>query len=211
MKAHGFGGRAVARIPLRIGHRLVREATGLVARWVLWSHGVQLGPGAKLYGVPVVSCETGAQIRIGRDVVLCSRSQDTALGVNHPVVLRAMAPGAVIEIGDGTGLSGASICAQVGVHIGQRCLLGADVMVVDTDFHPLAAADRHRGLAAAAHAPVWIGDDVFIGARACVLKGVRIGDGAVVGCAAVVTHDVGPGAVVAGNPARVVGARQGAR
>jgi acetyltransferase-like isoleucine patch superfamily enzyme len=49
-----------------------------------------------------------------------------------------------------------------------------------------------------------IGDDVFVGMEALVLKGVTIGDGAVVGAGAVVTQDVPPRAVVAGNPAQVV-------
>ena len=57
--------------------------------------------------------------------------------------------------------------------------------------------------------PVFIEDDVFIGARAMVLKGVRIGKGAVVGAGAVVTKDVPPNAIVAGNPARVVGTTGG--
>lgn len=56
-------------------------------------------------------------------------------------------------------------------------------------------------------APIEIGDDVFIGARAFVLPGVKIGDRAVVGACAVVSRDVEPDQVVVGNPARVVGRR----
>jgi acetyltransferase-like isoleucine patch superfamily enzyme len=57
-------------------------------------------------------------------------------------------------------------------------------------------------------AEVIIGNDVWIGANAVILKGVTIGDGAVVGAGAVVTSDVPPGAVVAGNPAKVIKMRQ---
>jgi acetyltransferase-like isoleucine patch superfamily enzyme len=89
-----------------------------------------------------------------------------------------------------------------GISIGRRCLFGPGVHVYDSDFHPLAASDR-RGTAARM-ARVEIGDDVFIGTNALILKGVSVGDGSVVGAAAVVVADVPPGAVVAGNPARVV-------
>lgn len=196
--------RGPVRWLLRLAERVMRAAGALLGRCRLWSQGVEAGAGLRLYGAPVVTCAAGARIRLGQRVVLCSRSADTALGVAHPVVLRAMAAGATIEIGNDTGISGGSICAQVAIHVGQRCLLGADVMIADTDFHALDAAQRRQHGAVAPAAAVWIGDDVFIGARAVVLKGVRIGDGAVVGCAAVVTHDVAPGAVVAGNPAREI-------
>ncbi len=55
--------------------------------------------------------------------------------------------------------------------------------------------------------PVVIGDHVWIGARALICPGVTIGEGAVVGAGAVVTRDVAPYAIVAGNPARVIGQR----
>jgi acetyltransferase-like isoleucine patch superfamily enzyme len=52
--------------------------------------------------------------------------------------------------------------------------------------------------------PVAIGDNVWIGAKAIILKGVTIGDGAVVAAGSVVTKDVAPGVLVAGNPARTL-------
>lgn len=55
--------------------------------------------------------------------------------------------------------------------------------------------------------PIRIGKNAFVGARALVLPGVKIGDGAVVGAGSVVTRDVPADAIVAGNPARVIGSR----
>jgi len=63
-------------------------------------------------------------------------------------------------------------------------------------------ASMKRRLGRTRVAPVAIGRRVYIGADAIVLPGVTIGDDAVVGAGSVVTHDVPPGAVVAGNPAR---------
>lgn len=203
---------APVRLLRRVAQRLARGVGGLLGRAVLRSEGVELGGGVRVWGVPVVSRAPGSRIVVGSQVVLCSRSADTALGVSHAVVLRTLEPGARLEIGEDSGLSGTTVCAAVAVRIGRRCLLGADTLVVDTDFHPLAPQGRRHGAdpAATGRAAVTIGDDVFVGARACILKGVTVGDGAVIGCAAVVTRDVPAGAIVAGNPARVVGRVPGA-
>ncbi len=75
---------------------------------------------------------------------------------------------------------------------------------MDTDAHPLDPGARMRGESVQGK-PVQIDDDVFIGTRAIILKGVHIHQGAVIGAGAVVARDVPPFAVVAGNPAKVVG------
>jgi acetyltransferase-like isoleucine patch superfamily enzyme len=192
------------RLPSRVEDKLDQLVSGLRGRWRLRGQRVELSRGAKIMGVPVVTRCEGSRIAIGEDVVLCSRSRWTALGVAHPVVLRTLRPGATLRIGRGTGISGGSICAAVSVTIGERCLIGADVTIVDTDFHALDPARRETGWDDVGCAPVHIGDDVFIGTRALILKGVRIGDGAVVGAGAVVTRSVPARAVVAGNPAQIV-------
>ncbi|BCS31458.1 hypothetical protein TBR22_A06590 [Luteitalea sp. TBR-22] len=122
-----------------------------------------------------------------------------------------------ISIGDGTYVANASIVCASQITIGARVLIAGGVTVVDADFHPLAPAarladtialsprgDRARRPSLEAR-PVRIGDDVWIGWNATVLKGVTIGEGAVIEPGAVVTRDVPPGAAVAGNPATVVG------
>ena len=86
-------------------------------------------------------------------------------------------------------------------------MLGANVTVVDTDFHSLNSAMRFsvqgEGEDAKA-APVRIGNDVFVGMNAMILKGVSVGNEAVIGAGAVVTKDVPDGAIVGGNPARII-------
>jgi acetyltransferase-like isoleucine patch superfamily enzyme len=92
------------------------------------------------------------------------------------------------------------------IEIGEGCLLSTDVALRDYDGHPTDPADRAAGRPAAAEdvRPIVLGDNVWVGTRALILKGVRIGDNAIVGAGAVVTRDVPPNAVVAGNPARVI-------
>ena len=192
------------RLVSRAEDRLAQILTNAIGRLRLRRAGVELAGSAKTMGLPIVSRSADSRIVVEDDVVLCSASRWTALGVAHPVVLRTMQPGAVLHIGRGTGISGGSFCAARSLRIGQRCLIGADVLIADTDFHAIDPARRESGWDDVGCAPVHVGDDVFIGARAVILKGVRIGDGAVVGAGAVVTRSVPAGAMVAGNPARLL-------
>lgn len=95
------------------------------------------------------------------------------------------------------------------VRIGDDVMMGPEVMVFAlghaTDRWDVPMIDQGF----AEPDPVEIGDDVWIGARAILLPGVRVGRGAVVGAGAVVARDVPPCAVVVGNPARVVSFRDG--
>ncbi len=192
------------KLPARIEDKLAQVATAWLGRRRLLRAGVEVSPRAQTMGLPIVARCEGSRIVIGDDVVLCSQSRWTALGVSHPVVLRTLRPGAFLSIGRGTGISGGSICAAVSVRIGERCLIGADVVIADTDFHSIDPAQREAGWPAIACAPVEIGDEVFIGTRATLLKGVRIGNGAVIGAGAVVTRSVPAGAIAAGNPATIL-------
>jgi maltose O-acetyltransferase len=105
-----------------------------------------------------------------------------------------------LVIGDRTFVNyGCDIAATGLVSIGADCMIGTHVSIIDNDFHEVG--DRHR---MPVSKPVVIGDNVWIGNRAIVLPGVTIGSGSVVGAGAVVVHDVPPGTVAVGNPARVV-------
>ncbi|MBS0446509.1 MAG: acyltransferase [Proteobacteria bacterium] len=167
--------------------------------------GVETRGAVRCYGLPIIDRCAGSEISIGARVALCSVSRYTALGVSRPVILRTLRAGAAIVIGDDVGLSGTVICAATSVAIGDRCMFGADVTLFDTDFHAVDRVDRrYLPESCASTRAIVIEDDVFIGAGATILKGVRIGRGSVVGAHAVVSSDVEPSTVVAGNPAVVV-------
>lgn len=113
--------------------------------------------------------------------------------------------------------TGSHVWSALEVQIGDRVFLAHGVNVHDNNAHALSAAERHRHFRELAHdgrasfdeaveaAAVHIGDDAWVGFNSVILKGVRIGRGAIVGAASVVTRDVPDYAIVAGNPATVVG------
>lgn len=169
--------------------------------------GVNVGARVQFYGMPILTKLPGSQIDVGDDCVLCSRSDSTDLGVNHPLVLRTLRYDAKILIGSHTGISGGSICAAFSIEIGQYCLIGANVSIVDTDFHPLKSQFRryntnHKDIGSAT---IVIEDNVFIGTGAVILKGVKIGKNSVVGAGSIVTKSIPPNSIVAGNPAKIIG------
>ncbi len=110
---------------------------------------------------------------------------------------------------------GSRIWSACSVKIGERVLVAHNVNIFDSLTHPLNARLRHEQFVAILQSghprsidlgerPVVLGNDVWVGANASVLRGVTVGDGAIVGAGAVVVHDVAPYCIVAGNPATVV-------
>jgi len=168
--------------------------------------GVEIGKQVQIQGMPLVNLANGSRIQLGARCVLCSDSKINALGINHPVVLRTLGPGAEIVIGEDTGMSGGSICAAASIRIGAGCLIGANVTLADTDFHAIDPTNRryNRNANEIATAPIVIEDNVFIGADVFVLKGVTIGKNSVIGAGSVVTRDIPANSIAAGNPAKVV-------
>ena len=153
---------------------------------------VELGPGVTIAGRLTVSGP--GRVVIGEGCIFESKSA-------QPNRLSTLARDAVIEIGPNSYLNGVRIAARESVVIGARATLGASV-IFDTDFHGTAPGKRHTS---SPTRPVRLGDDVWLAERAAVLKGVTVGDAAVIGYGAVVTRDVDAGAIVAVAGVRVVG------
>lgn len=182
----------------------LRKIPAILWRWEAQFRGVRLQGPVEFVGRPILSVWKDSTLELGAGVRLNSAPRANPLGCFQPCVLRTLLPGARLRLGPRVGLSAAAICAAKSIEIGESTILGAGAMIVDTDFHhPVGEWEWNDDLAAGAQ-PVKIGRGVFIGARAIVLKGVTIGDRAVVGAGAVVTRDVPARGVVAGNPARLL-------
>lgn len=109
--------------------------------------------------------------------------------------------GGVLTIGKNSYMNESLIQCANSISIGDDCAIAPDVLIQDTDFHPILGDD---GKLKPISKPIKIGNKVWICAKAIILKGVSIGDGAIVAAGAVVTKDVPPYTCVAGNPARIV-------
>jgi acetyltransferase-like isoleucine patch superfamily enzyme len=113
--------------------------------------------------------------------------------------------GALIEIGNGVSFvyrTLLSLAEPSHLCIGAGSLFADETIILTSDYH--SVVDKQSGERINRAADVEIGQQVWLGTRAAVLKGVRIGRQAVIGFGAVVTDDVPPNCVAAGNPARVV-------
>ncbi len=108
------------------------------------------------------------------------------------------------------------IWAAAGITIGDRVLISHSVNIQDNNGHPISASDRHRQtieillgspvrLPGVAMAPIVIEDDVWIGFNAIIMKGVKIGKGAIIAAGSVVWKDVPQYAIMVGSPARQIG------
>jgi acetyltransferase-like isoleucine patch superfamily enzyme len=113
----------------------------------------------------------------------------------------SVGPGATLEIGDQVYINyGCSIGATELVRIGPRCNIGTYCIMMDNDYHSLEPERRNE---MPPSAPIILEENVWLGARVIVLRGVRIGANSVVGAGSVVSKDIPPRSVAVGVPAKV--------
>lgn len=164
--------------------------------------GVELGSSCDFYG-PVLFRRTGrSRIRVSARCVFRSAYWSNGAGIDRPCMLSTLCQGAELLVGEACGLSGTVIAAADSVVLGSGVSCGANVTIMDTDWH--CVDDPRAGAETAAHAPVRIEDGVWLGLGVVVLKGVTIGRGSVVAAGSIVTESLPAGVLAAGQPAEVV-------
>lgn len=123
---------------------------------------------------------------------------DFAANCEFGTVRLATAKPGVIHVGHGVTINyGTSVSARTLVALGDRVMIGPYCVLADTEL-PLPLREEEQAQ------PIEIRDGVWLGARVVVLPGARIGAGAVISAGSVVSGEIPPGAVAAGNPARVL-------
>ena len=136
----------------------------------------------------ILSLESGSKLIVHKRLVILSG------GVLH------LGKNAVLSVKSAWINHGSKIFCAESISIGEKCLIAPDVVIMDSDVHPLTEDGAQQNPSK----PIVIGDNVWICMGAKILKGVTIGDGAVIAAGAVVTKDVPANTLVAGVPARVI-------
>jgi len=158
--------------------------------WVVKRQLASCGEGFLARSHRIVSKDPESVIHIGSNVIL---DREVKLWLSGE---------ARLTIGDNSYLAnGSMVLSQQEVRIGSGCSISWHVLIMDNSSYAIGYGDEDPQVRVQ---PVFIGDHVWIGCRAVIIKGVSVGDGAVISNNAVVTSDVPPGTLVAGNPARVV-------
>lgn len=185
---------------------LIIVCTARVKFW-LRMNGCSFGSNLSIIGRPIFRAFRKGSIKIGSQVTLISSHRVNLVGLTTPVILEVLGSGS-IEIGDRSGGSGIVISSRNRVVIGSHVKLGGNVRIYDHDYHSLNHVYRRNSKTDSIHvktSPVIVENDVFVGANAMILKGVHIGEYAIIGAGSVVSKNVPAGEVWAGNPARFIG------
>jgi len=162
------------------------------------------GSHIKLIGFPIFQFHSKSHIYIGNNVVFLSSVHANMVGLNRRCSV-AVSEGAHIQIGDNCGFSGVAIYCSTHIQIGNNLTCGGNVSIWDTDFHPINFEYRKNHIVKyVKRDPIYIGDDVFIGANSIILKGVVVGDRSVIAAGSVVTGEVPSDQMWAGNPAKLI-------
>lgn len=164
-------------------------------RMKCWLMGVKVGNDVSFNGKMYISRFKHSAIIIGDHCTFNSHDLFNTRGIGN-CILRTNKDYTKIEIGDNSGFSGVTITANNLVKIGKEVMVGAGTTIGDNDDHPERLMTSE--------APIIIGNHVFIGMRCIIMKGVTIGDNAIIGAGSIVTKDIPANCVAAGVPCKVI-------
>jgi len=164
--------------------------------------GVQLQSGSTFYGIPRIYLHYGSKISFGKNLRIRTSPMSNLIGLNRRSIIATHGENAEIIIGNNCGFSAIVIGAKESIRIGNDVMVGANVLITDFDWHAINPNERSHGTPESS--PIHIEDNVFIGYSSTILKGVTIGKNSVIGANSVVTRDIPPNVIAAGNPCKVI-------
>lgn len=175
--------------------------------FMLWANGVEIGKNMKIYNRIYLTKHPTAQVIIGNNLVFISGDGFNPLCRNLRGCIYA-GEGAKIKIGNDVGISSACIRAKQYIKIENNVNIGGDCILLDTDAHNMNYKIRRKRDGedgrTANSAPIIIEDDVLIGARCIILKGVTIGAHSVIAAGSIVTKSIPKDCVAGGNPCKII-------
>lgn len=167
---------------------------------------IQAGKNIKIYHHVYFNKPSGSTIIIGDNFIFSSGACHNPLSRNVYGCIYAE-KGAKIKIGNCVGISSACIWAHQNITIGDNVKVGGDCIIMDSDAHSLNFLERRNpalDMEQKKNADIVIEDDVLIGTRSIILKGVHIGARTIIGAGSVVTGKIPSDCIAAGNPCRVI-------
>lgn len=174
--------------------------------------GVHYGRRMKAYNKIYVRGK--GSIAIGDDFTFSSGDSINPICRNIRGAIYTVTPESKIIIGDRVGISSACLWAKERITIGNDVNIGGDCLIMDNDAHPHDYLQRRGAFAKEVGqekyletiptAPIQIDDDVWIGARCQILKGVHIGARSIIAAGSVVTKDIPADVIAGGNPCRLI-------
>lgn len=166
--------------------------------------GVEVGKKLSVRGKLNLHISPNSKVKIGTNVRMKSGFGENAVGGALRIGFWVNRGGS-LTICDGVGISNSTIVCSNSIVIGEKTFIGGGTNIYDTDFHSIDPQIRVYGHDDAVKtAPIVIGKEVFIGGHCIILKGITIGDQAVIGAGSVVTKDITPRQIWAGNPVRFI-------
>lgn len=207
-KLKGLSAQDLLSYALIQGHRLWLLHWGsLCFRIKARCLGLKLGAGVQAHGRVLISRWPRSHMELGANCSLVSNAlRSTAANYPSRVRFKTFYPQAKIILGQGVQLNGTAITVRsTSITLGDETMIAPGCVLVDSDFHaPWPAETRQVASGLELDAPIHIGKQVWIGMNCIILKGVSIGDGAIIGAGSVVTRSIPAGCVAVGVPARVV-------
>ncbi len=194
----------------RFFKKIRRNIYLIYTRFIVWVkfkfNNVKVGRGMRSFGIPLVDVWIGSSFTIGDNFLMNNGKLFNAIGRQQSCCFIVQRNG-VLKIGNNVGISDTAIVCYKSVTISDNVTIGGNVVIYDTDFHSLNKEHRQDWAVDMQNtkcAPVIIERDAFIGAHSTILKGVTIGEGAIVGAGSVVTKSIPKNEIWAGNPAKFI-------
>jgi acetyltransferase-like isoleucine patch superfamily enzyme len=184
----------------------IRKSQWIIAFFKLKFNQVQFFSDFKSYGIPIMEISLGAKVSIGNYFRMNNGLLNNKIGRQQPCFFIVKKKGELI-IGNNVGISATAIVCWNKIEIGDNVRIGGGTVIYDTDFHSLNFRDRIPSSEIYDHiktAPIFIKENVFIGAHCTILKGVTIGKNSIVGACSVVTKNIPDNEVWGGNPAKFI-------
>ena len=167
---------------------------------------VEMGAGFSSKGIPKLMIHRYGRFSIGNNFKINNTVSSNPIGRSYQCLFR-VDKGALLQIGDNVGISGAAIVCHHEIIISDNVKIGGNTCIYDTDFHSLNTDDRierEQDIINTKKKKVSIGENVFIGAHVTILKGVSIGRNSIIGACSVVSKNVPENEIWAGNPAKFI-------